>query len=106
MQVIALGDQIAFVSFPGEMFTELGLALKEDSPYPITIAAELANGWLGYIPNSAAYPQGQYEVVSSPVGAGAGEELVASALAQLRALYALPKAESISAAAGEKSSPQ
>jgi neutral ceramidase len=106
VQVIALGDQIAFVSFPGEMFTELGLALKEDSPYPITIAAELANGWLGYIPNSAAYPQGQYEVVSSPVGSGAGEELVASALGQLRALYALPKAESKSAPAVKQSSPQ
>jgi neutral ceramidase len=87
VQVIALGNQIAFVSFPGEMFVEFGLSLKQDSPFPITIGAELANGALGYIPNSTAYPQGQYEVVSSRLKQGAGEELVAAALSQLDALY-------------------
>ena len=97
VQVIALGDQIAFVGFPGEMFAELGLALKEDSPYAITITAELANGALSYIPNRAAYPQGQYEVVSARLGPGAGEELVASALSQIHVLYAFTKVQSSSA---------
>ena len=83
VQVIALGDQIAFVSFPGEMFAEFGLTLKEDSPFPITIAAELANGALGYIPNREAYPQGAYEVMSTRLKPGAGEELMNSALDQL-----------------------
>lgn len=86
VQVIALGDQIAFVSFPGEMFTEFGLTLKEDSPFPITIAAELANGALGYIPNREAYPQGAYEVMSTRLKPGAGEELMNSALDQLLTL--------------------
>lgn len=86
VQIIALGDKIAFVSFPGEMFTEFGLTLKEDSPFPITIAAELANGALGYIPNQEAYPQGAYEVMSTRLKPGAGEELMNSALNQLFAL--------------------
>jgi len=83
VQVIALGDQLAFVSFPGEMFTEFGLSLKEDSPFPVTVAVELANGGIGYIPNRQAYPQGGYEVISSRVLPGAGEMLMNSALDQL-----------------------
>jgi hypothetical protein len=86
VQVIALGDQIAFVAFPGEMFTEFGLTLKEDSPFPITITAELANGALGYIPNRQAYPQGAYEVISTRLNPGAGELLMNSAMIQLSTL--------------------
>ena len=87
VQVIALGDQIAFVGFPGEMFTEFGLTLKEDSPFPITIPTELANSDVGYIPNREAYPQGAYEVVTSRVLPGAGEMLMNSALRQLFILF-------------------
>jgi hypothetical protein len=87
VQVIALGDRIALVSFPGEMFVEFGLTLKEDSPFPVTIAVELANGGLGYIPNRQAYPQGGYEVVSSRLLPGAGEALMNAGLEQLDAAF-------------------
>jgi len=87
VQVIALGDQIAFVSFPGEMFTQFGLNVKQDSPFPITITVELANGALGYIPNRQAYPQGAYEVESTRLKPGAGEILMDSAESQLAAIF-------------------
>ena len=87
MQVIVLGDQVAFVGLPGEIFVELGLTLKQDSPYANTIVAELANGALGYIPNRQAYPEGGYEVVSSRCAPGGGEMLMTSALRQLIALF-------------------
>ncbi len=87
VQVIALGDQIAFVGFPGEMFTEFGLSFKDDSPFPITIPVTLANNDVGYIPNRQAYPQGAYEVVTSRVLPGAGEMLTNSALHQLFVLF-------------------
>jgi len=78
VQVIALGD-VAWVSLPGEIFTELGLALKKASPFAHTLIAELANGSIGYIPNKPAYPQGNYEVVSARGAAGSGELLVEAA---------------------------
>ena len=87
VQVIALGDQIAFVALPGEIFVELGLTLKQDSPYANTIIAELANGALGYIPNRQAYQEGAYEVVSSHFAPGGGEALLTSALKQLIELF-------------------
>ncbi|HEV2325836.1 MAG TPA: neutral/alkaline non-lysosomal ceramidase N-terminal domain-containing protein [Terracidiphilus sp.] len=87
VQVIALGPQIAFASFPGEMFTQFGMNVKQDSPFPITITPELANGDLGYIPNRQAYPEGAYEVVSTRLKPGAGEKLMNSALDQLQQLF-------------------
>src|SRR5262249_40240536 len=79
VQVIALGDELAWVSLPGEIFVELGLAIKKSSPYPHTLIAELANGSIGYIPDKPAYPQGNYEVVSSRCAEGSGEMLVETA---------------------------
>ncbi len=86
VQVFTLGKQVAIVGFPGEMFAEFGLQLKEDSPYPITILAEQANGAFVYIPNRVAYEEGNYEPTAARLPVGAGEELVDSALDQLLTL--------------------
>jgi len=80
VQVIALSDELAIVALPGEIFVELGLALKKASPFKTTIIAELANGSIGYVPNREAYPQGNYEVVSARNEVGSGEKLVEVAL--------------------------
>jgi neutral ceramidase len=87
VQVIALGNDIAWVSLPGEVFVELGLAIKKASPFYYTFIAELANGSIGYIPNREAYPQGNYEVVSARCAEGSGELLVQSAIHSLRQLH-------------------
>jgi neutral ceramidase len=87
VQVIALGNELAWVSLPGEIFTELGLSIKAGSPFRQTIIAELANGSIGYIPTRRAYSEGNYEVVSARCAEGSGEMLVESALRQLRKLY-------------------
>jgi hypothetical protein len=87
VQVIALGNEIAWVSLPGEIFTELGLAIKQDSPFPFTIIAELANGSIGYIPSRRAYAQGNYEVISARCAEGSGERLVDAAVKMLNELH-------------------
>jgi hypothetical protein len=88
VQVIALGNNVAWVSLPGEIFTELGLAIKQDSPFPHTIVAELANGSIGYVPSRRAYAQGNYEVVSARCAPGSGERLVDAAVKLLTELHA------------------
>jgi hypothetical protein len=87
VQVISLGNDLAWVSLPGEIFVELGLQIKRGSPFKQTMIAELANGAIGYIPNRVAYPQGNYEVVSARVAEGSGEKLVDEALRQLRGQF-------------------
>jgi neutral ceramidase len=87
VQVIALGDELAWVSMPGEIFVELGLAVKKESPFRNTVIAELANGSVGYIPTRRAYAEGNYEPVSARCAAGSGEALVETALKLLRELH-------------------
>lgn len=79
VQAITMGDQLAWVGLPGEIFVEHGMAIKAASPFPQTIIAELANASIGYVPDRKAYPQGAYEVVSARVGPGSGEMMVESA---------------------------
>jgi neutral ceramidase len=87
VQVIALGDQVAWVGLPGEIFVELGIAIKKASPFPITIITELANGWIGYVPTRKAFSEGAYEVVSARCAPGAGETLADAAIRMLAALH-------------------
>lgn len=79
VQVVAFGRDLAWVSLPGEIFVELGLAIKAGSPFRQTHIAELANGAIGYIPNRSAYAEGNYEVVSARCAEGSGERLVTTA---------------------------
>jgi hypothetical protein len=87
VQVITLGDQLAFVGLPGEIFVELGMAVKRASPFPYTIVAELSGGAIGYVPDWKAYPEGNYEPVSARMAPGGGEKLVEAATRLLVELY-------------------
>ncbi len=84
VQVISLGKDLAWIALPGEIFVQLGLAIKDGSPFSTTVINELANGSIGYVPTRQAYAQGNYEVISARCGEGSGEMLVDSALHQLR----------------------
>jgi neutral ceramidase len=86
VQVIALGNDVAFVALPGEMFVELGLAIKKASPFRHTMLIELANTAIGYIPNRTAYAEGNYEVVSARCAEGSGELLAETAIKLLSEL--------------------
>ncbi|RLF04021.1 MAG: hypothetical protein DRJ60_07715, partial [Thermoprotei archaeon] len=61
VQVLAFGDKVAIVGIPGEMFTEMGMKIKENSPFEITIISGYTNGYIGYIPTPEAYESLSYE---------------------------------------------
>ncbi|HEY8186736.1 MAG TPA: neutral/alkaline non-lysosomal ceramidase N-terminal domain-containing protein [Pyrinomonadaceae bacterium] len=84
LQGFRLGDA-AFVAIPGEVFVEIGLALKRQLPH-MTFVVGIANGYIGYLPTREAYTAGGYEVVSSkcqPEAADILVEKVASLTARL-----------------------
>jgi neutral ceramidase len=56
---LAIGD-CALLSFPGELYTEIGQALKAQSPFRRTYIIGLANGYVGYIPTAKALAEGGY----------------------------------------------
>jgi hypothetical protein len=79
--VMTLGRDVAIVFLPGEVFVELGLAIKQASPFRTTFVIELSNCVETiYIPNRAAYAGGSYEVTNSTTQPGSGEILVARCL--------------------------
>ena len=87
VQVIALGKDVAWVALPGEVFVELGLAIKKRSPFAHTFVVELANENIGYIPDRRSYAEGNYEPESARCAPGSGEKLVQSALQLLSELH-------------------
>ena len=82
-------DDVAFSGIPGELFCELGLLIKDASPYKYNFVVELANDYIGYIPTSEAFKQGGYETwltTSSRVSPRSGERIVQEILAMLNML--------------------
>ncbi|HMN27664.1 MAG TPA: neutral/alkaline non-lysosomal ceramidase N-terminal domain-containing protein [Caldilineaceae bacterium] len=61
VQAIRLGD-LVLVSAPGELFVELGLAVKQGAGAPHVFIGGFGNDNIGYIPTRRAYPFGGYEV--------------------------------------------
>ena len=90
VQAFRLGPEAAIVGLPGEVFTELGTAIKQASPFKYTFVIELCNDVMNYIPTKKAFAEGSYETVNSLVKPGAGEQLVETALALLRELQEKP----------------
>lgn len=80
IQVFQLNAQTAIVTLPGEVFAELGLELKKRSPFANTIAIELTNADIRYVPTRRAFAEGEYEAVNSRLAPGAGEKMVEEAL--------------------------
>jgi neutral ceramidase len=88
VQAMSLGDEVAWVGLPGEIFVDLGKALKNASPFAFTIVSGMsASGTISYVPTRVAFPQGSYEVTSSRVAPGGGEALIEAAAALLYDMY-------------------
>jgi hypothetical protein len=71
LQVIALGD-IALIGYPAEVFFEIGQAVREASPFPITLPVSYVNGAIGYVPIASAYEDGGYEITARAHHKGLG----------------------------------
>jgi neutral ceramidase len=61
-----IGD-VAFATFPGELFVEHGLRVKAESLFPWTYPVELCNDCLGYLITEQAWAAGGYEALISSV---------------------------------------
>ncbi|MCD6395655.1 MAG: neutral/alkaline non-lysosomal ceramidase N-terminal domain-containing protein [Planctomycetes bacterium] len=86
IQVIRLGADSAVVGLPGEVFVDIGLAIKEQSPFATTLVIELCQDAPGYIPTKKAFAEGSYETVNSRIAPGGGEMILEKAVALLKAL--------------------
>ena len=86
VQAMRLSADVALVCLPGEVFVDLGLAIKKASPFPVTLVAELCQDAPGYIPTQKAFQEGSYETVNSRIAPGGGERMADAAIRLLRQL--------------------
>lgn len=82
---VGFGD-VAFVGLPGEPFTAIGVAIKEGSPFLMTIPCCNANGSEGYFPTDDALMEKGYEANSSLFLPGVAPELIKVSLQTLNEL--------------------
>ncbi len=89
VQAVLIGD-IAVVGVPGEFFTVLGQEIKRRSPFRFTHVFELANDYIGYVPDRHAFELGGYQVwtgLHSFLEPGTGEAIVVESIKLLDRLH-------------------
>jgi len=83
-RILRIGNA-AIVSVPGELFAEIGAAVKKASPFPTTLFWGYTTGeGGGYMPIESEYRHGGYEVQMTPYGPDAAEKLID----ELKGMYA------------------
>jgi neutral ceramidase len=89
VQAMRIGD-VAIVGVPGEFFTVLGQEIKRRSPFRYTFVFELANDYIGYIPDRDGFDRGGYQTwtgLHSFLERGTGETIVSEAVELLGQLH-------------------
>lgn len=88
VQAVVVGD-VAIVGVPAEYFTVLGVDIKKRSPFKHTYVAELANDWVGYLPDREGHRLGGYQTwmgLHSYAEEGTGERVADLAIEILNEL--------------------
>jgi hypothetical protein len=73
---------VALVGVPVELFCELGMRVREASPFATTLVTGYWNGYRNYLPTDAERPRGGYEIDISPFAPGA-DRRVTDAMARV-----------------------
>lgn len=77
---------LVFAGISGELFTEMGIAIKEQSPYTNTVVMTHCNGSSGYICTDSAYPKGGYEIKVTRIMPGNEKRIVSSSVNLIQSL--------------------
>ncbi len=80
-----VGD-VAFIGFNVEMLTEIGMKIKEGSPFRNTFIITHCNGSSGYLPPLELYKEGGYEITSTRFEPGSAEIIIREAISILHDL--------------------
>jgi len=85
---VARIGNVAFVGLGGEVFHEIGCAIKRASPFPHTFIITHCNGAAGYLVIKEAYPEGGYEVRTTRFSPEAADIVIKEVVALLNQLRA------------------
>jgi hypothetical protein len=83
VRFLRINKDIAVWAAPLELFCEIAIAVRNQSPFPFTFYFGYSNGWLGYLPTKAEFAHGGYEPEVSPYTDAGGEDLAHAVLIYL-----------------------
>ena len=86
-QICIVTGDTAWLSFTGEMFTEIGMRIKRASPFAHTYIIGLANGKTGYIPTRKAIREGGYAVDTRRLDDSAEDIIFDQSISLLKRLH-------------------
>lgn len=61
LDVLTIGDQMAFVTAPGELWDSVSVEMERRSPFPMSMTLGYANGDRKYFPHGVGYTYRSYE---------------------------------------------
>ncbi|HEY7306747.1 MAG TPA: hypothetical protein VH601_21665, partial [Bryobacteraceae bacterium] len=73
-------------SAPVELFCEMAITVRNQSPFAHTFYFGYANGWFGYLPTSKAFFEGGYEPKTSPFTADAEQDLLKAVVTYIQGM--------------------
>lgn len=73
MNAVCIGDEFAFVTFPGELFDTISMGVEEGSPYDTTMLIGYSTGHIGYLPSAYGFEYTCYETDITRFTEGTGE---------------------------------
>lgn len=79
LNALCIGD-VAFATFPFEMFCSNGVYVKEHSPFKLTFVMAYCNGSRSYIADEKAWRYPCYEVCNRRYARGSGEKIASKAV--------------------------
>jgi len=82
---LKIGD-IIFAGVNGELFNQIGVKIRHQSPHPNIFVITHCNGSAGYFVSDAAIPEGGYEVRSTSAESGAEEGIINGLLEMIEEL--------------------
>jgi hypothetical protein len=65
VRFLRIGDAVLWGA-PVELFCEIAIRVRNESPFRHTLFFGYTNGWLGYLPTAEAFREGGYEPRTSP----------------------------------------
>ena len=87
IDVVTIGDQLAFVTAPGELFDSISVEMERLSPFPMSMTLGYANGDRKYFVHGVGYTYRSYESDYARCVPGTSEKIVEMWVETLREFY-------------------
>ena len=85
VRFLRIGNTVIW-SAPVELFCEIAVAVRNQSPFPHTFYFGYTGGWFGYLPTKQGFQEGGYEPKTSPFTESAEQDLLQGVISYIQGL--------------------